>query len=156
MTKDRPDIIVVPPLAFLVALLLPLALARWVPLGLLPPFPWLPGVVVGCAVIAAAVAINVSGFLAFQRAGTNVNPYKPALHIVRGGVMRITRNPMYLGMILMVAGLGIALSNAWALIAAVLLWGFLHWGVVLREERYLEAKFGAPYRQLLIETRRWL
>jgi protein-S-isoprenylcysteine O-methyltransferase Ste14 len=156
MTLDRPGIIVVPPLAWLVALVASVALGRWLPLGFLPPYPWLAGLVVGLLIIAASVAVNVSGFVAFRRAGTNVNPYKPALRVVRGGIMRFTRNPMYLGMVLFVAGLGVALSNVWGLIAAAALWAVFHWGVVRRDERYMEAKFGSPYRQLLTETRRWL
>jgi protein-S-isoprenylcysteine O-methyltransferase Ste14 len=156
MTTDRPQIVVVPPLAFLGAVLLSLALWWWMPLGGLPRFPWPSGIALGVGVMAAAVVVNFMGFFAFRRAGTNVNPYKPALNVVRGGIMRLTRNPMYLGMILFVAGLGVALSNLWGLIAAAALWAVFHWGVVLREERYMEAKFGAPYRQLLTETRRWL
>jgi protein-S-isoprenylcysteine O-methyltransferase Ste14 len=156
MNTDRPQIVVVPPLTFLAAVLLSLALGWWMPLGLLPAFAWAPGIALGVGVMLAAVAINFMGFFAFRRAGTNVNPYKPALRVVRGGVMRFTRNPMYLGMVLFVAGLGVALSNIWGLIVAAALWAVFHWGVVLREERYMEAKFGAPYRQLLTETRRWL
>ncbi len=156
MERDGPDILVVPPLAFFVAVAASLALHVWVPLGLLPAFPWLPGLIAGLVVLAAALAINISGILAFRRAGTNVNPYKPALKVVRGGIFRLTRNPMYLGMILFTAGLGLALSNLWGLIAAALLWALLHWGVVLREERYMASKFGTPYRELIKETRRWL
>ena len=156
MGDDRPRILVPPPVAFLAALGGALAADAWFPLGLLPAFPWIPGLVLGLPVLVAAVVINVSGFLAFQRAGTNVNPYKPALKLVRGGVFRITRNPMYLGMVLILVGLGPAGSNLWALIAAVLLWALLHWGVVLREERYMSDKFGASYRDLLASTQRWL
>ncbi|MEZ5777274.1 MAG: hypothetical protein R3E44_02825 [Paracoccaceae bacterium] len=63
---------------------------------------------------------------------------------------------MYLGMALVTAGLGIALANLWGPIATALLWALFHWGVVLRDERYMEAKFGSACRDLLAETRRWL
>lgn len=91
---DRPDILVMPPLAFAVALVLAVALNRVLPLGVLPAALWGAGIVVGALVIAFAVYTNVSGFLAFRRAGTNVNPYKPALKVVRDGAFRYTRNPM--------------------------------------------------------------
>lgn len=153
---DRPDILVMPPLAFAVALVLAVALNRVLPLGVLPAAPWGAGIVVGALVIAFAVYTNVSGFLAFRRAGTNVNPYKPALKVVRDGAFRYTRNPMYLGMVLFVLGFGLALSNLWAVLMAALLWAVLHFGVVLREERYMAGKFGDDYRELLNATRRWL
>lgn len=153
---DRPAIVVVPPLAFFAAALLTYLLSRWLPLwepsaGSRPYF-----IVIGAAVIALALWINVSGFLAFRRAGTNVNPYKPALLVVRDGPYRFTRNAMYLGMILFVLGLGLTLSTLWGPIMAILLGGLFHWGVVLPEERYMEAKFGEDYRAFLASTRRWL
>lgn len=156
MQQDHPDIIVFPPLAFFIALLVPLALWKWLPIGGLPAYPWVAGIIIGLIVIAAALVINISGFMAFRRETTNVDPRKPALKVVRSGVFRITRNPMYLGMVLLITGLGFALSNLWGLIAAASLWALLHWGVVLREERYMEAKFGDEYRELLSQTRRWL
>lgn len=156
MSKDRPDILFIPPLGFLLAVVLTVVFARWLPLGLIPAFPWWPALMVGLAIIAFALYTNIGGVLAFKRSGTNVNPYKPALTVVRDGPFRYTRNPMYLGMILFVLGLGLLLSTAWGLIFAVILWAALHYGVVLREERYMTGKFGEQYRELLTVTRRWL
>ncbi len=63
---------------------------------------------------------------------------------------------MYLGMVLMTLGIGLVASLDWAVILAPLLWALLHFGVVLREETYLRAKFGAPYEAWLARTRRWI
>lgn len=59
-------------------------------------------------------------------------------------------------MVLFVPGCGLVLSNLWAVLMAALLWAVLHFGVVLREERYMAGKFGDDYRELLNATRRWL
>ena len=156
MDQDHPKIIVLPPIAFFAAVLLTFALDRWLALGALNDIPRLPLVVVGGAFMAVALLIAVTGILAFKRAETNVNPYQPALNIVRDGPYRFTRNPMYLGMIMFVLGFGIAMATLWGLILACLLWALLHWGVVLPEEKYLTDKFGDDYRALLSSTRRWL
>ncbi|MEZ5777275.1 MAG: hypothetical protein R3E44_02830 [Paracoccaceae bacterium] len=60
---------------------LSLALWKWAPLGALPVFPWPPGLILGLAILSAALVINVSGFLAFRRAGINVNSNKPAMNV---------------------------------------------------------------------------
>lgn len=156
MQPDRPDIVILPPLALLIAVAAAFALHLLAPLGLLPPFPWGLGLWLGCALMAAGIAIGVAGIVSFRRAGTNVVPLNPTLKIVRSGPYRFTRNPMYLGMIVGLAGLGLAASNTWALILTPALWATYHWGVVLPEEAYLERKFGEDYRALLTETRRWL
>lgn len=154
--QDGPGILYPPPLGWLLGMVGTVALGRWLPLGVLPPFPWLPGVLVGGAIFAAAVWINVTGFLAFRKAETNVNPYKPALTVVRNGPYRFTRNAVYLGMVLSVFGLGLVCSTLWGPLLAAVLFLTLHFGVVLREERYMEAKFGEAYTELLATTRRWL
>ncbi len=156
MDQDRPNIAVLPPIAFFATVLLTLALDRWVSPGDFAAIPRVSHIVVGILVMVAAFWTAVSGARAFKRAGTNINPHKPALNIVRDGPYRFTRNPMYLGMVLFIVGLGIAISTFWGLFVAGLLWALLHWGVVLREELYLDEKFGEAYRDLLSATRRWL
>ena len=70
-----------------------------------------------------------------------------SLALATGGIYRWLRNPMYVGSALMLAGIGIALGSEWMLILLIPAWLLLHYGVVLREERYLEAKFGDDYRR---------
>jgi protein-S-isoprenylcysteine O-methyltransferase Ste14 len=90
-----------------------------------------------------------------KAAGTNVAPAKPALTIVRGGPFRFTRNPMYLALCLLQVALGFFLNDWFTLLFVVPLALILHYGVILREERYLTAKFGEPYLQLKRQVRRW-
>ena len=156
MERDRPDIVVFPPFAFFLAVVFTFVLRHWAPLGVLNSLPQSILTVVGIAIVVAALWFNIAGVLAFRRAETNIHPGKPALRVVLGGPFRFSRNPMYLGMILFVAGLGIAVSTLWGLIAAFFLWAILHWGVVRREEIYLKAKFGDDYNSLLDRTRRWI
>lgn len=155
MERDRPDLLVFPPFAFFLALVLTFVLRHWVPLGVLKDVPQTSLSAIGLPIVVASLWLSISGILAFKRAATNINPRKPVIKVVRNGPYRFTRNPMYLGMILFVAGLGIAVSTLWGLLAAFVLWAVLHWGVVLREEVYLKAKFGPDYDILLASTRRW-
>nr|WP_239113369.1 isoprenylcysteine carboxylmethyltransferase family protein [Shimia biformata] len=106
--------------------------------------------------LVGAGALAISGDRAFKAAGTNVDPRQAALTLVRTGPFRVTRNPMYLGMVLLQLGLALTFSLDWALLGAVCVWLILHFGVVLREEAYLVSRFGDAYRDYLSETRRWL
>ena len=76
--------------------------------------------------------------------------------VVETGPYRFTRNPMYLGMVIIQIGLCLTFSLDWLIFLTPILWAALHFGVVLREEAYLEAKFGAPYQHFKGRTRRWL
>ena len=91
-----------------------------------------------------------------RQAGTNVDPYRPATAIVTGGPYRFTRNPIYVGFTLMYVGI-FALANA--LLPILLLPAvqqLMRRGVIEREERYLERKFGDEYLQYKERVRRWI
>lgn len=153
---DRPDILVYPPL---MSVLTPgiAAVLEWLaPIPLLPPFFTAWCAALGVTLLAIAGGLAVSGTRAFKAAGTNVDPKTPALRLVETGPYRFTRNPMYLGMVILQLALGFLLSLDWALLFAPALWGALHFGVVLREETYLSRKFGPPYDEYLGRTRRWI
>lgn len=156
MADDRPNLLFFPPLGFAVAVALSVVLQWLAPLGLMPPRFTGWALALGLALIAAALGLALWGERTFKRAGTHVNPQRPALALVEDGPYRFTRNPMYLGMVLFLVGLGFAFALDWALPLAVALWAALHFGVVLREEAYLAAKFGDPYRVFIGRTRRWL
>lgn len=92
----------------------------------------------------------------FVKSRTPAAPWRASRYLVLGGPYRWTRNPMYIGGLVLLAGVGLLRANAWYLAMLLPAWGVLHWGVVLREERYLLKLFGAPYQQSLDTTRRWL
>ncbi|MEM1159587.1 MAG: isoprenylcysteine carboxylmethyltransferase family protein, partial [Pseudomonadota bacterium] len=121
------------------------------------PPPWtLSMLIPGAGLMALAAALALSGIYSFKKAGTHVEPFKPSLVLVRDGPYRFTRNPMYAGLILMLAGLALIFSIDYALFMVPALWLVLHHGVVLREEAYLTEKFGEPYANYLSQTRRWI
>ena len=149
--KDAPDILAFPPAVTLGAVLAAVVLDWLWPLGSPPQMAWLGGLL-----ILMAFGIAGAGIRAFKAAKTNVDPRKPSLVLVETGPYQFTRNPMYLGMVALQLGVALTFAVEWALIGAVVVWSILHWGVVLREEAYLTAKFGAPYEAYLRRTRRWL
>ena len=91
-----------------------------------------------------------------RRAGTNVNPRDPTTAIVVEGPFRFSRNPLYLSLILAYLGITLLVNALWPLLLLPPLLVVLHWGVIAREERYLEAKFGESYRVYKARVRRWL
>lgn len=92
----------------------------------------------------------------FRRAGTNVETYRPSTTVVRDGLYRFSRNPIYLSLGLDDAGIGIAAASFWVLALLIPLFLIIRYGVIAREERYLEQKFGAEYFAYKQSTRRWL
>ena len=103
-------------------------------------------IIVALVLFAASAALAIPAMLAFRRAGTHIEPWKPATKLVTGGIFRFVRNPMYVGLILLVAATGVALASDWTLVMTAALAVTLHVGVVRREERYLAAKYGERCR----------
>ena len=155
MPDDHANVAFFPPLGFAAVLVAIIALDWLLPLRVPDAAASvLRGVGLALCVIAAVLA--VSAIFAFRRAGTYVEPHKPTLKIVTDGVYRFSRNPMYIGLVAFFLGLGLSFGNLWVLPGTAILWFALDRGVVAREERYLERKFGDEYRALLARTRRWL
>jgi protein-S-isoprenylcysteine O-methyltransferase Ste14 len=149
---DRPGVLVLPPLLYFGALILGLLLNWKSPLPLSVPtwLRWVAG-----AVALAGFVFGGAARAQFSKAGTNVNPMKPATAIVRAGVFGLTRNPMYVGMAVVLLGLAFVTRDGWLLILLVPMLVIMHWGVVLREERYLTRKFGAEYLSYRATVRRY-
>ena len=101
---------------------------------------------------------DVAGLLAFKKAQTTVNPLAPnrSTAVVSTGVYRITRNPMYLGMALILLGLALYLASPWALLGPLVFAAFITRFQIQPEERALTARFGAAYTAYCTQVRRWL
>jgi protein-S-isoprenylcysteine O-methyltransferase Ste14 len=145
-----------PPLFFLAALLIGLVLDRLLRL----PFP-VPGTdpvhwIIGGALILIGLALAGVGIRNFSWAGTPVRSIKPTRVLVTAGIHGWTRNPIYLGMFLVYAGVGVAAQSPWTLILTLPLAITIRYGVVAREEAYLERRFGDAYRDYKARVRRWL
>jgi protein-S-isoprenylcysteine O-methyltransferase Ste14 len=150
---DNPGVVVLPPLLYGSALVIVLALRWFWPM---PIFAYSVALTSGLALIAFAVAIAIWGRRTMHAAGTNISPLRPATDVVTTGPFRFSRNPLYLALTLLYLGLTLAFNTWWGIVVLVPLLIFLHYGVVLREEQYLEHKFGETYRQYRSAVRRYL
>lgn len=112
--------------------------------------------VAGALVLGLGLILDLFALVGFLRARTNPLPFRPASAVVSRGPYRLTRNPMYLGMVLTVCGLGLLVNSGWLPVAA-LAGGFVvdRW-VIPREEAYLERRFGDAYLEYKRRVRRWL
>ena len=145
--RDNAGVIAPPPLIALAAVVLGLALDWLLPAYVVSMLLSLTErIIIGVMLIATGGALAIPAMRGFRSAGTHVEPWKPSSALVTGGIFGWLRNPMYVGLALIVAGLGIALASDWMLVMLVPAVLLLHFGVVKREERYLEAKFGDAYR----------
>jgi protein-S-isoprenylcysteine O-methyltransferase Ste14 len=111
---------------------------------------------IGAVVIVAGVALMISFELAFKRAGTDANPYRPSTALATDGPYRFSRNPGYLGMAITYIGITLAAEAPWALVMLVPATLVIQYGVIAREERYLERPFGEEYLSYKRTTRRWI
>jgi protein-S-isoprenylcysteine O-methyltransferase Ste14 len=110
----------------------------------------------GGSLLAAGLAFFVAGMRGFARAETPLPTNRPARVLVTSGVHGLTRNPIYLGLMLLYLGLGVAARSPWMLLGVIPLLATLRYGVVAREEAYLERRFGDTYRDYHARVRRWL
>ncbi len=92
----------------------------------------------------------------FRQHDTTVNPYGKPASLVTSGLFRYSRNPIYVGLLLLPLGFAIALNSAWLLASTGFLFCLLHFGVIRPEERFLAAQFGDAYRAYTKRVRRWL
>jgi protein-S-isoprenylcysteine O-methyltransferase Ste14 len=145
---DTAGVIAPPPLLALAAIVLGLLLDWVAPAYVLTVLlSWGTRILLGVELIAAGLALMIVARRTFVAAGTNVQPWKPSTAIVTTGVFAWLRNPMYVGGTAFLLGLAILLASDWMVVMTVILALVLHFGVVKREERYLEAKFGDVYRR---------
>jgi protein-S-isoprenylcysteine O-methyltransferase Ste14 len=145
-----------PPLLFLAALLLGLAADHLLPLPFaVPATDLIRWISAGCLIVIG-LAFFAAGVRNFSRAATPVPTNQPVRALVTTGIHRWTRNPIYLGMFLVYGGIGVAAQSPWLLILALPLAVTIRYGVVAREEAYLERRFGDAYRDYKARVRRWL
>lgn len=148
---DSPKIVALPPVIYSVGFLVGYGCNTWWGLsfgvGKALAFGWI--LLLGGGLLAAWAAWR------FRRAGTNIHPTHPTTALVIAGPYLVTRNPMYLALSIVHIGLAALLDAPIALFALLAILPVMHWGVVLREEAYLEAKFGDDYRRYMQATRRY-
>ena len=153
-TQDTANLLLPPPLAWALAIAAGFA-ADWLyPLPLSAPIAH--GGLIGGLIFAAALGLALWAVATFRRTGTSVRPYVPTAAIATDGPYRFSRNPMYLAMLLSLVGLAVAFAKPWLLAMMAPLYLVLRYGVIAREETYLERKFGNAYLDFKARVRRWM
>lgn len=155
--KDAASVKIFPPAVPLVTILVGVFLHRVIPMqfGFGLPFP-IRSVFGWSIVVLSILLLGLWSVFVVRKGGQSENPWKPTTEIVKHGPFKVTRNPMYLQMILVCVGVSVALGNLWILLLTPIAVFILVKWVIVPEEKYLEDKFGETYLSYKKRTRRWL
>ena len=144
---------VLPPTYLLVAIVLMLALHFLFPVYKIVPIPWN---LLGVVPLACGVALNLVADRAFHQAQTTVKPFEESAALITTGVFRISRNPMYLGYVLILLGVALIVRSVTSY-AVIPVFAILMDRVFIRvEEQMLEKKFGQAWLEYAKRVRRWV
>jgi protein-S-isoprenylcysteine O-methyltransferase Ste14 len=153
---DHANVAIKPPLLFAGALVLACLLTWLFPIGPGLAAANATALAAGLGLAAAGVALTALSVRVFARAGTSVVPTQASTALVATGPYAVTRNPIYIGFVLVFLGFAIVLTSVWLLLLLIPVLAILQRGVVEREEAYLEGKFGDAYRKYKARVPRWL
>ncbi len=154
VATDSPNAVVRPPIAWALAIVVGLGLDWIYPLPFIPAS--VPAAWIGAAIFVLGLALAISAITTIRKAGSNVETVKPTTTIISSGPYGFTRNPIYVGMFLGLIGLAVGFDSLWLLATLVPFYLVIRYGVVAREEEYLERKFGSVYLDYRSRVRRWL
>ena len=152
-TTDTAGVIAPPPVIYLTSLVIGFVFRALV------PTPFLPrglAFMLGAILIAIAVWLSVWGVRVMHRAGTSEKTSLPTTALVTTGPFRYSRNPLYVSLTLGYLGIAVAAQSLWALALLIVVLAVVQRGVIDREERYLERRFGADYLRYKERVRRWI
>ena len=151
---DTPHVLAPPPFIFLGALALGLLLHA---VGPKLVFLHVLGLrITGGLLLVGGLTLSAAVVRQFRRAGTPVSPRRASRQLVVSGPYRFSRNPDYLGQALVVVGLALLLNAPWVFLALLPALLLVRYGVIAREERYLDRRFGSEYGRYRHRVRRWL
>lgn len=153
LERDTAGVLAPPPLLFALPLLVGLAFSWWRPAPFVPAATRWP---MGIILVVAALGLLAWAESAMRAAKTSPIPWRPTTAITARGPYRYSRNPMYLGMAVAYVGIAILADSLWALGLLPVALALVHFGAVVREERYLDRKFGDDYDAYRSRVRRWL
>jgi protein-S-isoprenylcysteine O-methyltransferase Ste14 len=155
-SRDNDGVVMLPPLVFLGGLIVGFAVWWFWPVPIVPSEWSIAVLVVGAIATALGLWAMVWAIVIFRRVDTTPVHWKPTTTLAFDGPYRFTRNPMYVGMALVQGGIALLGNALWPLVALIPVIAIIQTQVIAREEAYLEAKFGAPYREFRTRVRRWL
>jgi protein-S-isoprenylcysteine O-methyltransferase Ste14 len=150
---DNPGVLAPPPLIYAGALAAGLLANRRYHMPILPRRI---ARTLGWPLVACGLAVGFLGSREMRRAETTLDPRKPATTIVTGGPFRYTRNPLYLSMTLIYGGIAAVANALLPVLLLPIVLRLMRRGVIEREERYLERKFGDEYIEYKVRTPRWI
>jgi protein-S-isoprenylcysteine O-methyltransferase Ste14 len=153
--KDHPDVVIFPPVLLLATIALGVILGQFFPLGFLTKLPGIPRLVIGAVLLVGGLSVVANVRRVFNASGTSIRPDQPTTALVTTGLFAHARNPVYLSGTIALIGVALLLASDWILLLTVPMLLILHYGEVLREERYLERKFGEPYRSYTARVPRY-
>jgi protein-S-isoprenylcysteine O-methyltransferase Ste14 len=110
----------------------------------------------GWPLLACGIGVNLWFIVTMMRAHTPLDPRQPTRQVVTWGPFRLSRNPGYASLALIYVGVASVVNTLWPFLFLPAVLGVIQRGVIAREERYLERKFGAEYRQYKARVRRWI
>jgi len=151
---DNPGVILLPPIIYLVPLFVGIALRFFWHIPLLPDNS--VSVPSGLVLAFMGVFLMVTAVSTFKKFGEEPDPRESTYNIVMDGPFKYSRNPMYLAFTIIYVGVTIAINTWWPFIFLPFVLTTMHFGVILREEAYLEKKFGKDYVEYKKSVRRWL
>ena len=152
-TSDSAGVITIPPIIYLIGLLVGLLIDSFYPIEFLPESV---SVWFGVLLILVAIPIALFAVAALKRVETPIDVRKPTTAIVTDGIYRLSRNPMYVSLAVLYSGIACWVNSLWVLSLVVPVLIVVDQGVIRREERYLERKFGDEYLRYKSEVRRWI
>jgi protein-S-isoprenylcysteine O-methyltransferase Ste14 len=150
---NTPGLIARSPLLYLGSILLGLILQWLRPIAVVPA-AW--RVLFGPPLVVAAIGVFLLSVQAFCAAGTPIQSVRPTTRIVQTGPHRFSRNPIYVAFTSLHLGIAFWVNSAWLLATLIVTLVVMSFGVIAREERYLERKFGDEYSKYKAAVRRWL
>lgn len=152
--EDSPNVVVMPPLIYFLCLIVALGLELFTDVRM--PLPSAVRLVLGAALAGGGFWFMMQGHYRFKAQGVSKRTDKPAALLVNKGAFRLSRNPMYVGMVAFLFGVGLAAGSLWVMLAALPYFLYLALYVVPREEAYLLRAFGDEYADYCRSVRRWL
>jgi len=150
---DNAGVITIPPFIYIIGLIAGLLIHYFYPSDFLPEAI---AIWIGVPLMLVAFPIAVMAFKTFKQAENDPDVRTPTTTIVTVGVYRLSRNPMYLSLAILYLGISCWVNSLWCLLLVLPVLIVVHEGVIKREEKYLEKKFGDAYLQYKSKVRRWI
>lgn len=152
-TRDTANVVIHPPILWFILVLF-WGLDWLLALPFVPP-AW-PNLWIGGGLFILGIASAGWAFRQFPDLRDDLDTHRPSTRIVQSGPFRFSRNPIYIGMFLGLVGIAVAVNSLWVILGLGLWYPVMRYGVIGREEAYLERKFGEEYLTYKSRVRRWI